>query len=214
MTDDFEDHCWKDVVAPDVLDLYSHYARKIFVGPAPALLAIDLYELAYQGGAKPPAELHATYPSTCGEYAYAAIEPTKRLFAAARAAGIPIFYTTMDTRPDSRRRASMRPGASGAARPGGLCHPLRVQAAARRRGHHQAARERVLRHAADRASDAARRADHHHLRREHVGLRARLRGRRLFPRLSTWCWSRSAASTAASCRTRSICSTCTTNTPT
>jgi nicotinamidase-related amidase len=47
------------------------------------------------------AELHRTFPSTCGENAYAAIEPTKKLFAAARAAGIPIFYTTQDTRTDS-----------------------------------------------------------------------------------------------------------------
>ena len=101
MTDDFENHCWKDVVSPEELDIYSHYARKVFVGPSPALLAIDLYELAYQGGAKPVAELHKTYASTCGEYAYAAIDPTKRLFAAARAACIPIFYTTADTRPDS-----------------------------------------------------------------------------------------------------------------
>ena len=62
MADDFENHCWKDVVPPDVLDIYTHYARKTFVGPSPALLAIDLYELAYQGGAKPVAELHKTYP--------------------------------------------------------------------------------------------------------------------------------------------------------
>ena len=101
MADDFEDHCWKDIVPPDVLDIYSHYVRKTFVGPAPALLAIDLYELVYQGGAKPVAELYKTHASACGEHAYAAIEPTKRLFAAARAAGIPVFYTTQDTRPDS-----------------------------------------------------------------------------------------------------------------
>lgn len=101
MADDFEDHCWKDIVSPDVLDIYSHYIRKTFVGPSPALLAIDLYELAYQGGPKPVAELHNTYASTCGENAYAAIPPTQRLFAAARSAGIPIFYTTQDTRPDS-----------------------------------------------------------------------------------------------------------------
>jgi nicotinamidase-related amidase len=101
MADDFENHCWKDVVSADVLDIYSHYARKTFVGPSPALLAIDLYELSYQGGAKPVAELHKTYPSSCGEHAYAAIEPTKQLFAAARAAGIPVFYTTQDTQPDS-----------------------------------------------------------------------------------------------------------------
>jgi nicotinamidase-related amidase len=101
MSSDFEDHCWKDIVPPDVLDIYTHYERKTFVGPAPALVAIDLYELAYQGGAKPPVELHRTYPSSCGEYAHAAIEPTKRLFAAARAAGLPIFYSTGDTRPES-----------------------------------------------------------------------------------------------------------------
>ncbi|HVY59655.1 MAG TPA: isochorismatase family protein [Xanthobacteraceae bacterium] len=102
MSRDFEDHCWKDVVTPELLDIYSHYRRQTFVGPAPALLAIDLYELAYQGGARPPAELVGTYPSSCGTYAWNAIEPTKRLFAAARAANIPIFYSTMDTRADSR----------------------------------------------------------------------------------------------------------------
>jgi maleamate amidohydrolase len=102
MTEEFENHCWKDIVPADILDLYSHYARTTFVGPAPALLAIDLYELAYEGGAKPVSELHHTYPSSCGEHAWRAIEPTKRLFAAARGAGLPIFYTTLDTRADSK----------------------------------------------------------------------------------------------------------------
>jgi nicotinamidase-related amidase len=101
MASDFEDHCWKDIVPPDVLGIYSHYERKTFVGPAPALIAIDLYELAYQGGARPVAEAARTYPSSCGENAFAAIEPTKRLFAAARAASLPVFYSTMDTRADS-----------------------------------------------------------------------------------------------------------------
>src|SRR3984885_4607945 len=66
MSDDFEDHCWMDIVTADILDIYSHYRRKTFVGPAPALLAIDLYELVYRGGAKPPAELAKTFPSACG----------------------------------------------------------------------------------------------------------------------------------------------------
>jgi nicotinamidase-related amidase len=102
MTDGFEDHCWKDMIPPDLLELYSHYKRDVFVGPAPALLAIDLYELAYQGGARPPVELAKTYPSSCGEHAYAAIEPTRALFGAARRAGLPVFYSTMDTRPGSK----------------------------------------------------------------------------------------------------------------
>ncbi len=102
MSDDFEDHCWKDIVTPDILKVYSCYRRKTFVGPTPALLAIDLYELVYRGGARPPDEIAEAYPNACGHYAYEAIEPTKRLFAAARAAGLPIFYSTGDVRSESR----------------------------------------------------------------------------------------------------------------
>jgi maleamate amidohydrolase len=102
MTDEFEDHCWQDIVTPDLLQIYSSYRRKVFVGPNPALLAVDLYELVYRGGPRPPVDLAKTHPSSCGEYAYAAIEPTKRLFAAARSAGLPIFYSTGDVRTESR----------------------------------------------------------------------------------------------------------------
>ena len=102
MIDEFEDHCWKDIVTAELLELYSPYRRKVFVGPTPALLAVDLYELVYRGGNRRPAELVRTHPSSCGEYAYAAIEPTKQLFAAARSAGLPIFYSTGDTRAESR----------------------------------------------------------------------------------------------------------------
>src|SRR5690606_28679913 len=38
----------------------------------------------------------------CGIHAWNAIEPTKRLFAAARAAGIPIAYSTSEVRPETR----------------------------------------------------------------------------------------------------------------
>jgi maleamate amidohydrolase len=102
MTDDFEDHCWKDVISPEVLDVYACYKRKTFVGPNAALLAIDLYEVVYRGGAQPPHKLAKSHPNSCGEYAYAAIEPTQRLFAASRAAGLPVFYSTGDTRTESR----------------------------------------------------------------------------------------------------------------
>ncbi len=111
--DFFEDHCWKDVIPADVIELYSSYRRGVSVGPSPALVAIDLYELVYQGGAKPVAEVMKAHPNSCGEYAWAAIEPTKRLFAAARAAGLPVFYSTRDTRPQSRPkdvRATRRRG--------------------------------------------------------------------------------------------------------
>jgi maleamate amidohydrolase len=98
----FEDHCWKDLVPAADLKLYSCYARETVVGPSPALLAIDLYNLVYRGGPKSPYELEERYPNSCGIYAHRAIEPTKKLFAAARRAGIPIFYCTQDMRPNSR----------------------------------------------------------------------------------------------------------------
>ena len=101
MAGEFENHCWQDIMPKDVLEIYRHYERKTFVGPSPALIAIDLYELSYQGGARPVVELTKTFPSSCGEHAHAAIEPTKTLFGAARAAGLPVFYSTMDTRTDS-----------------------------------------------------------------------------------------------------------------
>jgi maleamate amidohydrolase len=102
--DRFEDHAWKDVVPQDLIDLYAPYRRETFVGPAPALLLIDLYNMAYQGGPRPPSELQDTYPSSCGIHAHRAIAPTVRLIAAARRAGIPIFYCFGDTRPQSAPR--------------------------------------------------------------------------------------------------------------
>jgi nicotinamidase-related amidase len=100
---EFEDHCWKGLMDEDVLTIYKAYVRETYVGKKPALLAIDLYNLAYEGGAKPPIELQDTYPSSCGIYASQAIEPTQRLFAAARALGIPIIYSTSDTRMRKKR---------------------------------------------------------------------------------------------------------------
>ena len=94
MARDFEDHCWRDIVSDEILRVYEPYHRDIYVGERPALLAIDLYNLVYRGGAKEPHEIIGDYPSTCGKYAWDAVEPTKALFAAARKAGIPVLYTT------------------------------------------------------------------------------------------------------------------------
>jgi maleamate amidohydrolase len=102
MIDEFEEHCWKSVVPPEVLETYSCYRRKTFVGAPAALLAIDLYEVVYAGGPHPPDQLAKSHPNSCGIFAYQAIEPTQRLFSAARAAGLPIFYSTGDTRSESR----------------------------------------------------------------------------------------------------------------
>ena len=100
--DRFNEHCWKDVIPQADLELYSGWRRETFVGERPALIAIDLYDLVYRGGAHPPPELNERYPNSCGIFAHRAIAPTKRLFAAARRAGIPVFFCTQDTRANNR----------------------------------------------------------------------------------------------------------------
>jgi nicotinamidase-related amidase len=94
----FEDHCWKDIVTPEILETYTPYHRETYIGQRPALLAIDLYNLVYEGGPKQPHELVKIHRSSCGIYAYNAIEPTQELFSLARSLKIPVFYTTTETR--------------------------------------------------------------------------------------------------------------------
>src|ERR1700752_4250001 len=91
---DFEDHCWKDVVDADTIEIYQAYRRKTYVGDNPAVLAIDLYNKAYLGGNRPVTEVDGEFSGSCGENAWRAMDPTKRLFPAARRAGVPIIYST------------------------------------------------------------------------------------------------------------------------
>jgi nicotinamidase-related amidase len=94
MPRDFEDHCWKDIVDDEILEIYQPYRRELRVGRNPAVLAIDLYNKAYQGGNRPVREVNRLYEGSCGQNAWRAIEPTQRLLAAARKAGLPVFYST------------------------------------------------------------------------------------------------------------------------
>src|SRR5215510_14181884 len=90
MARDFEDHCWKDIVNEDILEIYEPYRREVKVGRNPAILAIDLYNKAYQGGDRPVREVNRLYSGSCGIHAWKAIEPTRQLLAAARTAGLPV----------------------------------------------------------------------------------------------------------------------------
>lgn len=90
----FEDHCWKDIVDEKTLDIYKYYQREAYIGPKPALLVIDLYNLAYEGGPKPVHELVQEFPSSCGEHAWNALEDTQELIALARMNNFPIIYCT------------------------------------------------------------------------------------------------------------------------
>jgi nicotinamidase-related amidase len=99
--DAFEDHCWRDLVPREIVDVYRFYRRETFVGPRPALLAIDLYNLVFEGGPRPVAEVVQAHPSSCGVHAWSAIAPLQELFALARSRGLPIFYTTVETRKEA-----------------------------------------------------------------------------------------------------------------
>jgi nicotinamidase-related amidase len=94
MARDFEDHCWKDLIDPDTLQIYQAYHRRIYVGDNPAVLAIDLYNKAYLGGNRPVKEVDREFSGSCGEHAWKAMPPTRRLFDAARRAGVPVIYST------------------------------------------------------------------------------------------------------------------------
>jgi len=111
--DKFNDHCWMDVVPEGDLKLYSRWRRETFVGARPALLAIDLYDLVYRGGPLPPVEIDDRYPNACGVFAHRAVAPTKKLIAAARRAGIPIFFCTQETRPNNRPAGAVSTRRSG-----------------------------------------------------------------------------------------------------
>src|SRR5262245_66326769 len=93
MARDFEDHCWKDVIDPDTMQIYQAYRRKVYVGERPAVLAIDLYNKAYLGGNRPVREVDREFSGACGEHAWAAMAPTQTLFAAARRARVPVICT-------------------------------------------------------------------------------------------------------------------------
>jgi nicotinamidase-related amidase len=99
MTKSFEDHCWQGLVPEDILEIYQAYARDIYVGEKPAILAIDMYEKAYAGGPLPVSEVNKKFPGSCGIHAWNAIAPTQALFATARKAGVPVIHTTGNPTP-------------------------------------------------------------------------------------------------------------------
>ncbi len=98
MSDTFEDHCWKDIVSQEILDIYKSYQRETYIGQRPAVLAIDLYNLVFEGGPRPVHEVVKEFKSACGLHAWNAIKPIQELLALARSQRIPVIYTTTETR--------------------------------------------------------------------------------------------------------------------
>ncbi|MBN9509528.1 MAG: isochorismatase family protein [Alphaproteobacteria bacterium] len=67
------------------------WAQRAGFGTRPALLVIDAQN--YMSGRRGAADNAANYPLSCGEVAFAALDEMRRLLAASRAAGIPVFFT-------------------------------------------------------------------------------------------------------------------------
>src|SRR5262245_37882142 len=101
MKRDFEDHCWKDVVTPEMLKIYRYYGRYLFIVAKPALVLVDLYNCIFEGGNRPLAEIIEEHPNACGADAWNAIPQILSLIAAARKAAIPIVHVTAETRPQT-----------------------------------------------------------------------------------------------------------------
>ena len=103
---------WSDRIDDATLSLMNHRKVAQFSGRRPALVAIDLYDLVYDGGPRPVRELMEEFPASCGEYAWKALPPTIELYATARRSSVPVVHVTYDSsaetdgnvRPTNRQR--------------------------------------------------------------------------------------------------------------
>lgn len=95
------EHLWSDVVDAPTRALLGRRKLPPFRGKRPVLVPVDLYDLVYDGGARPVRELMAEYPASCGEFAWRALPPTIQLYDMARASGVPIVHVTYDTRKET-----------------------------------------------------------------------------------------------------------------
>jgi maleamate amidohydrolase len=95
---------WEDVLDEDLTRLLKRRHPKPMLGKRPAVIAVDLYDLVYDGGPRPVIELMEHYPASCGEFAWAALPATIELFATARSLGVPIVHVNYDNRPETDPR--------------------------------------------------------------------------------------------------------------
>ena len=74
----------------------ARFGRRMGFGRRPALVAIDCQR--YMVGERGVAD--GRYPSSCGAIGWAAVDQVARLARAARAAGVPVFFTRFTLAPD------------------------------------------------------------------------------------------------------------------
>ena len=95
------EHLWSDVVDAPTRALLARRKVPAFQGKRPALVAVDLYDLVYDGGPRPVRELIEKHPASCGEYAWRALPPTIELYEVARQSGVPVVHVTYDPRKET-----------------------------------------------------------------------------------------------------------------
>jgi maleamate amidohydrolase len=86
-------HVWEDVIDDEIRAIAGNYASRMGLRDRPALICVDNYNAVFGDKPEPVLESMKRFPSSCGLAAWNAIEPTKKLMAAARAAGIPVIHT-------------------------------------------------------------------------------------------------------------------------
>lgn len=89
-------HTWEDVIDDEIRAVTANYAGRMGLKGRPALLCIDNYNAVFGDKPEPLLEAMKRFPSSCGLAAWNALEPTQKLMAAARAAGLPVIHTTGD----------------------------------------------------------------------------------------------------------------------
>jgi len=92
---------WGDRIDDATLSLMNHRKVAQFSGRRPALVAIDLYDLVYDGGPRPVRKLMDEFPASCGEHAWKALPPTIELYATARRSSVPVVHVTYDSRAET-----------------------------------------------------------------------------------------------------------------
>lgn len=109
--DKFEDHCWRDVIELETLEVYRPYFREIGIKGKAALLSIDLFSSVFPSGPMSLLESIRENPKSCGPYAWEAKPKIKKLLDFAHASGWPVIQTTSDrllVPEDENRRATNR----------------------------------------------------------------------------------------------------------
>lgn len=101
-------HAWEPYLGPAERAIAGDYRPVAFAATRPALLLVDLYNKAYGDRREPIDASRERFPSSCGEAAWGALEPTRQLLEAARDGRVPVAYSTGESRTEARVGATTR----------------------------------------------------------------------------------------------------------